>query len=42
LGNDEAIAFYKKFGFEVQETIPGYYKKLDPPDAVLLVKRLVP
>ncbi len=40
VGNDEAIAFYKRFGFEVLETLFDYYKKLDPPDAVVLVKRL--
>lgn len=40
--NAEAIRFYQRFGFEVGETIPGYYKRLDPPDAVLLRKRLQP
>lgn len=38
--NEEAIRFYSRFGFEVAETIAGYYKRLDPPDAVLLRKRL--
>ena len=40
--NDEAIRFYSRFGFEVGETVPGYYKRLDPPDAVVLRKRLQP
>ncbi|PSC69043.1 N-alpha-acetyltransferase 50 [Micractinium conductrix] len=40
--NDEAIRFYSRFGFEVAETIQGYYKRLDPPDAVLLRKVLRP
>jgi ribosomal protein S18 acetylase RimI-like enzyme len=40
--NDEAIRFYQRFGFEVGDTIPGYYKRLNPPDAVLLRKRLQP
>ena len=40
--NEEAIRFYGKFGFEVSQTIPGYYKKtrLDPPDAHILTKAL--
>ena len=40
--NDEAIRFYSRFGFEVGETVSGYYKRLDPPDAVVLRKRLQP
>ncbi|KAI3436413.1 hypothetical protein D9Q98_005830 [Chlorella vulgaris] len=38
--NEEAIRFYQRFGFELGETITGYYKRLDPPDAVLLTKDL--
>ena len=40
--NEEAIHFYGRFGFEVSQTIPGYYKKnrLDPPDAYILRKAL--
>ena len=38
--NAEAIRFYQRFGFGVGETIPGYYKRLDPPDAVVLSRRL--
>lgn len=38
--NDEAIAFYQKYGFQVTETIKNYYKRIDPPDAVLLQKSL--
>ena len=40
--NEEAIRFYSKFGFEVSQTIPGYYKKnrLNPPDAYILTKAL--
>jgi hypothetical protein len=40
INNEEAIKFYSRFGFEVAETIKGYYKRLDPPDAVLLRKQL--
>lgn len=40
VSNEEAINFYKRFGFKVRGTVQGYYKRLDPPDAVLLVKDL--
>ena len=41
--NEEAIRFYKKFGFTVTETMHGYYQKnrLQPPDAYVLAKKLV-
>ncbi|MEW5307189.1 MAG: hypothetical protein WDW38_002578 [Sanguina aurantia] len=38
--NTEAQAFYKKFGFELKESVPDYYKKLAEPDAVILSKVL--
>ena len=34
--NSEAISFYKRFEFEVTETIKGYYKRIDPPDCYIL------
>lgn len=40
--NEEAIRFYTQFDFEVGDTISGYYKRLDPPDAVVLRRVLVP
>ncbi|KAK1665572.1 hypothetical protein QYE76_053731 [Lolium multiflorum] len=36
--NDDAIAFYKKFGFEITETIYQYYKNITPPDCHVLTK----
>lgn len=39
VGNDEAIEFYRQFGFEVGETITNYYQKLDVTDAVVLSKK---
>lgn len=36
--NDEAVSFYQKLGFEVRETVKGYYKRLDPPDAYLIAR----
>jgi ribosomal protein S18 acetylase RimI-like enzyme len=36
--NDDAIAFYKKFGFEITETIYQYYKHITPPDCHVLTK----
>ena len=38
--NDEAIAFYKKFGFSVTGTIENYYKRLDPSDCKVLERTL--
>lgn len=38
--NDEAKQFYERAGFSVAETVTGYYKKLEPQDAWLMVKKL--
>lgn len=38
--NDEAIAFYLRLGFERGEVLRGYYRRLDPPDAVVLRRRV--
>lgn len=38
--NDEAIAFYTRLGFERGDVVRGYYRRLDPPDAVVLRRRL--
>ena len=40
--NEDAINFYKKQGFGIKETIKGYYRKISPPDAVVLSKTLRP
>lgn len=36
VSNDEALDFYRKFGFEVTETKKKYYKRIEPPDAYVL------
>jgi len=38
--NTEALAFYQAFGFEVKETIAGYYKRIEPPDCHVLGRSL--
>ncbi|KAF1333104.1 Acetyltransferase, partial [Globisporangium splendens] len=38
--NSVAIQFYHKFGFEIAETIRNYYKRIEPPDCYILLKRL--
>jgi ribosomal protein S18 acetylase RimI-like enzyme len=40
VNNQEAIDFYQKFGFAVGEVMKDYYKKIEPPDAVVLSKKL--
>ena len=40
--NEEAIRFYTKFGFVPEEVVKDYYKRLNPPDAVILRRTLVP
>lgn len=36
--NEDAISFYKKFGFEITETIQNYYTNITPPDCYVLTK----
>ncbi|XP_009767869.1 uncharacterized protein [Nicotiana sylvestris] len=38
--NEDAINFYKKFGFEVTDTIQNYYTNITPPDCYVLTKFL--
>ncbi|PIA65435.1 hypothetical protein AQUCO_00100731v1 [Aquilegia coerulea] len=38
INNDDAIDFYKKFGFEITETIQNYYANITPPDCHVLTK----
>eukprot|EP00879_Flechtneria_rotunda_P022855 GHRR01024154.1.p1 GENE.GHRR01024154.1~~GHRR01024154.1.p1 ORF type:complete len:152 (+),score=34.67 GHRR01024154.1:461-916(+) len=38
--NTDAVSFYERLGFKLRETVAGYYKRLDPPDAAVLVKQL--
>ena len=40
--NEEAICFYKQFDFVLGEVVANYYKRLAPPDAVILRRTLVP
>ncbi|PNW86932.1 hypothetical protein CHLRE_02g101850v5 [Chlamydomonas reinhardtii] len=38
--NEDAIRFYQRHGFEKGEVVKDYYKKLSPPDAVVMSKKL--
>ncbi|XP_042511403.1 N-alpha-acetyltransferase 50-like [Macadamia integrifolia] len=39
--NEDAINFYKKFGFEITDTIKNYYTNITPPDCYVLTKFIV-
>ena len=39
--NHDAMQFYAKSNFDVGETIANYYRRLTPPDAVVLRRILV-
>jgi ribosomal protein S18 acetylase RimI-like enzyme len=39
VGNDEAVKFYRGFGFEVGEVIKDYYTRLDVNDAHVISKQ---
>ncbi|KAL5997469.1 hypothetical protein ACLOJK_008399 [Asimina triloba] len=36
--NEDVINFYKKFGFEITDTIQNYYTNIFPPDCYVLTK----
>jgi ribosomal protein S18 acetylase RimI-like enzyme len=38
--NRDAVAFYARLGFREGDTLRGYYRRLDPPDAVVLRREL--
>ncbi|XP_074582911.1 uncharacterized protein LOC141839138 [Curcuma longa] len=38
--NEDAIAFYKKSGFEIVDTIQNYYENISPPDCYVLRKEV--
>ncbi|KAJ9511135.1 acyl-CoA N-acyltransferase [Haematococcus lacustris] len=38
--NEDALRFYRAAGFQVAETVKNYYPRLDPPDALLLTRKL--
>lgn len=42
INNDEAIEFYRQFGFEITNTLKNYYKRIEPPHCYVLSKTLVP
>ena len=41
-GNAEALAFYARFGFAAAGRVENYYKRIDAPHAVLLVRAAQP
>lgn len=39
-GNDDALRFYKGYGFEVKEKLVGYYKRIEPADCLIVRKAI--
>lgn len=39
-GNTDALNLYRKFGFSEKETVRNYYRRLKPPHAIVVEKRL--
>ncbi|KAF2575826.1 hypothetical protein F2Q70_00006303 [Brassica cretica] len=39
--NEDAIKFYKKFGFEITDTIQDYYINIEPRDCYVVTKSFV-
>lgn len=37
-GNDDALRFYTRFGFEVRERLTGYYRRVKPADCLIVRK----
>ncbi|KAJ1980671.1 N-acetyltransferase 5 [Dimargaris xerosporica] len=42
IDNEEALLFYQRHGFEVAGIEQNYYQRMDPSDAFILVKTVVP
>ncbi|GAA5887843.1 hypothetical protein JCM5296_001785 [Sporobolomyces johnsonii] len=42
VGNEQARRFWERFGFEVKETVPNYYRKIEPRDAWLMERKVTP
>jgi ribosomal protein S18 acetylase RimI-like enzyme len=40
ISNDVAVAFYERMGFSKGERIDDYYKRITPPHAFVLSKKL--
>ncbi|MFH4977302.1 hypothetical protein AB6A40_004011 [Gnathostoma spinigerum] len=40
INNESALEFYKRFGFEVMGIAEKYYKRIEPDDAIILVKKM--
>lgn len=38
VGNDEALSFYMKYGFQVKEKLVNYYRKIHPADCFYVCK----
>ncbi|GAA6020868.1 hypothetical protein JCM11491_000011 [Sporobolomyces phaffii] len=42
VGNEDGKKFWEKFGFTVKETVPDYYRKIEPRDAWLMERPVLP
>ncbi|KAL6042725.1 N-alpha-acetyltransferase 50 [Balamuthia mandrillaris] len=41
ISNEDALAFYKRYDFEVIRTIENYYKRIDPPRDCYVLQRTI-
>lgn len=38
--NDDALGFYESMGFDKGEVVKDYYKRIEPPDAYCVSKKI--
>lgn len=39
-GNEDALRFYARFGFQISHKVVGYYRRINPPDCFVIFKTI--